>query len=243
MDAISFADYKLFCDDLSRICLEKRTIINTLNPHSFCLAENDETFRRALKDADILLPDGVGIVWACRLLTNRSISRISGMDVFRSLLKRISVEAEPARRRIFFLGASPQTLKKIKDRVFKEYPSIELEYYSPPYREKFSTLDRKNMVEAVQMFKPHVLFVGMTAPKQEKWVYENHEELQAKVICSIGAVFDYYAGTIKRPGPFWRRIGLEWLIRFLREPKRLWRRNLISGPHFVLKVLKLKLAS
>ena len=97
------------------------------------------------------------------------------------------------------------------------------------------------MINAVNEFNPDVLFVGMTAPKQEKWVYENRHLINAPVICSIGAVFDFYAGTVKRPGKFWISIGLEWLPRLLREPRRLWRRTFISTPLFIWFVLREKL--
>ena len=80
----------------------------------------------------------------------------------------------------------------------------------------------------------------MTAPKQEKWIYMNRDKLRAPVICAIGAAFDFYAGTVKRPGKFWIRMGLEWLPRLLREPRRLWRRNFISNPYFLLLVFSEK---
>lgn len=239
--SLTFANYHLYADDLSMIDLDQRNIINTINPHSFYIAEEDKTFRQALENAQVLLPDGIGIVWACRFLNRQVIRRISGMDVFQYLLRAAEGQADSAKRRIFFLGASPQTLDKIELRIGREYPSIRMGAYSPPFKEVFSDQDNEAIVSAVKKFNPHFLFVGMTAPKQEKWVYENEKELPATIICSIGAVFDYYAGTIKRPGAFWRRIGLEWFIRFLREPKRLWKRNLISGPFFIFRVFRLKL--
>ena len=97
------------------------------------------------------------------------------------------------------------------------------------------------MLEKVNDFKPDILFVGMTAPKQEKWVFANKDNIDANTIVSIGAVFDFYAGTIKRPGNFWVSIGLEWLPRFLREPKRLARRNLVSSPKFLLEIIWYKI--
>jgi len=96
------------------------------------------------------------------------------------------------------------------------------------------------MCQQVNSVKPDILFVGMTAPKQEKWVYNNIEKLEVNTVCSIGAVFDFYAGNVKRSGQFWISIGLEWLPRFLKEPKRLARRNLVSTPLFILEVLNRK---
>ena len=138
---------------------------------------------------------------------------------------------------VFFLGASEETLEKIKSKSSQEYPNITFGSYSPPYKVAFSKKDSKIMYDKVNVFNPDVLFVGMTAPKQEKWVHLYKNELNANTICSIGAVFDFYAGTIKRPGNFWVSIGLEWFPRFLKEPKRLARRNLVSTPKFLLEII------
>lgn len=133
----------------------------------------------------------------------------------------------------FFLGASPQTLEKIKERAAKEYPNVVVSVYSPPYKAVFATEDNQKMINEVNKVQPDVLFVGMTAPKQEKWVHTHQEKLDSLMICSIGAVFDFYAGTVIRPSKFWIDLKLEWLIRFLKEPKRLFRRNFISTPIFL----------
>ena len=89
------------------------------------------------------------------------------------------------------------------------------------------------MIKAVNRFQPEVLFVGMTAPKQEKWSFQHKDQLNTKIICSIGAVFDFYAGTVERPSPFWINLGLEWFIRLIKEPKRMWKRYLYYGPIFI----------
>ena len=88
------------------------------------------------------------------------------------------------------------------------------------------------MINAVNAFRPDVLFIGMTAPKQEKWAFANKEMLDAPIICSIGAVFDFYAGTVKRPGKAWIYCGMEWLVRLVKEPKRMWIRYGYYGPVF-----------
>jgi N-acetylglucosaminyldiphosphoundecaprenol N-acetyl-beta-D-mannosaminyltransferase len=97
------------------------------------------------------------------------------------------------------------------------------------------------MVEAVNGFKPDVLFVGMTAPKQEVWTHVNKERLDVGAICAIGAVFDFYAGTVSRPSKFWRDLGLEWFIRLLKEPRRMYKRYVICGPAFILMLIRSKL--
>ena len=99
------------------------------------------------------------------------------------------------------------------------------------------------MLAAISQFNPDVLFIGMTAPKQEVWAYEHLEQIQAKHICCIGAVFDFYAGTIHRAPQWIIRMGLEWLYRLASEPKRLWRRYLIGNAQFVFLILKEKFRS
>ena len=193
----------------------------------------------------MLLPDGVGIVWAALFLKGKRIRKTAGADLHAYLLKKLDRE----RGSCFYLGASQKTLDLIKERLAKEYPGINAGFYSPPYKPEFDEEDNRKMIEAVNNYKLQmtndrspfnahsspltVLFIGMTAPKQEKWAYLHKDRLDAKYICSIGAVFDFYAGTVKRSSPFWIGIGLEWLPRLLKEPKRLFKRVFYSGPEFL----------
>jgi len=213
-----------------------RIVINTINPHSYCLTKKDNVFWEALQISDVLIPDGIGIVWAAKFLTGEKIKRITGADLHGFLLAKLNERAG----RAFYFGSSVETLRKIEARLKQEYPSIEFKGYSPPFKQEFTELDNKISIEKVNEFKPDVLFVGMTAPKQEKWVQINKERIDANVIASIGAVFDFYAGTKKRAGKFYQDLGLEWLPRFVREPRRLWKRIFISDPLFNLYVIKFK---
>ena len=122
-------------------------------------------------------------------------------------------------------------------RASKEFPNVTVCSFSPPYKKEFTNEDNVKMLTLVNKVEPDILFVGMTAPKQEKWVYNNNININAKLICSIGAVFDFYSETVSRPSKFWIKSGLEWLPRFLHEPIRLAKRNLISTPKFILQVL------
>jgi N-acetylglucosaminyldiphosphoundecaprenol N-acetyl-beta-D-mannosaminyltransferase len=141
----------------------------------------------------------------------------------------------------FFLGASENTLQKIKFKSSQEYPNITFDYYSPPYKLEFSEKDSKIMCDKVNIFNPDVLFVGMTAPKQEKWVHLYKNKLNANIVCSIGAVFDFYAGNVKRSSDIWISLGLEWLPRLIKEPRRLFYRNFVSTPQFILDVLSIRI--
>lgn len=213
-----------------------KTVFNTLNPHSYCVAKADEAFRTALQRSHYLMPDGIGIVWAAKFLKGESIKKIAGFDVFMHLVKQLNEQHGSS----FFLGASESTLQKITAKMKVDYPNITVGSYSPPYKAVFSAADSQAMIAAVNAFAPMVLFVGMTAPKQEKWSDEFQAQLQATIICNIGAVFDFYAGNVKRPSKFWINLGLEWLPRLLQEPRRLAKRNFVSTPQFILEVLKYK---
>ncbi|WP_075352544.1 WecB/TagA/CpsF family glycosyltransferase [Algoriphagus marinus] len=219
-----------------KLPVQAKTIISTINPHSYCVASKDKIFHEALKQSDYLFPDGIGIVLAAKVLNRRKINKIAGYDIFIYLMKYLNqIEGK-----CFFLGASPQTLTIIKARAALDFPKVKVVSFSPAYKIDFSEYENIEMRTKINEIRPDVLFVGMTAPKQEKWVYSQKQNLNVNIICSIGAVFDFYAGNVQRPSQFWIDIGLEWFPRFIKEPKRLWRRNLISTPQFIFEVLRAK---
>lgn len=203
------------------------------NPHSLMVAEADEEFAQALRDAEILLPDGIGIVLARRYLRRPSHGRIAGHDFFHGL-----TQSAQTRRplRYFFLGSTEDTLLKIKARLIVRYPWIEVcGTYSPPFVAEFGQIDLNRMIDVVHTAKPDVLWIGMTAPKQEKLIHAHRAALNVPLTGAIGAVFDFIAGNVKRP-EWAARVGIEWLIRFAQQPGRLWRRNFISTPRFIWRV-------
>jgi N-acetylglucosaminyldiphosphoundecaprenol N-acetyl-beta-D-mannosaminyltransferase len=238
MEYFNHFGYRIYSGPLNGFWESPQTLINTINTYSYCIAERDSDFKKALKMSSILLPDGVGIVIALKLFTGKWVKKIAGADVHKTLLTELNERAGTC----FYLGASQETLQKIQERLNREYPNIKAGFYSPPYKDRFSEQENMEMIDVVNMFKPDVLFVGMTAPKQEKWAFAHKELLDAKIICSIGAVFDFYAGTVKRPKPIWINLGLEWFVRLVREPKRLWKRTLFYGPLFFCKILQKKLS-
>jgi len=208
-------------------------IINTINAYSYVVAKRDCDFRNALKSSDILLPDGFPIVVATKLLDGKKIKKIAGDELFHYLLDRYKHTGG----KFFFLGSTEGTLLKIEDKMTIEYPNILVKTLSPPFKEEFSLEDNNSMFEQINVFSPDVLLVGMTAPKQEKWVYQNYKKLNAEIICSIGAVFDFYAGNVKRPSKFWIKYNLEWFVRFVKEPRRLWKRYFVYSPQLFFDVV------
>jgi N-acetylglucosaminyldiphosphoundecaprenol N-acetyl-beta-D-mannosaminyltransferase len=229
MSSIKLMGYNIFGLQLSDIVSNnKQQIINTINAYSYVIAKRDKLFNDALKSSDILLPDGFPVVWGVKLVTGKKVRKIAGEDIFYHLMR----QADAGRKKVFFLGASVSTLSLIERNIKVQYPNVLVASYSPPYKANFSEHESNRMIGAVAEFKPDILFVGMTAPKQEKWVFDHKEQLNAVTICSIGAVFDFYAGTISRPSQFWVDNNLEWFARFLKEPKRLFKRYFIYSPVF-----------
>ena len=142
---------------------------------------------------------------------------------------------------VMFMGSSQKVLDLIVKRAAEVYPHLKIVTYSPPYKPEFSEEDNKAIVEAINAADPDLLWIGMTAPKQEKWTYSHWEELDIHChVGTIGAVFDFFAGTVERAPIWWQRHGLEWLYRLLKEPKRMWRRYIIGNTLFLWNMLKEK---
>lgn len=213
---------------------QRRCVINTINAYSWVMTNTNPTFKEALRTSDVLLPDGVGVVIAARLLAGAQIHKIAGADLHRLLLELL----ERKGGRCFYLGAAETTLEKIKRRLSVEYPSIKVGTFSPPYKAEFSEEDNREMIARIQAFAPDVVFVGMTAPKQETWIYRNHASIDTSVICGIGAVFDFYAGTKKRPPRWMIRLGLEWFGRLISEPRRMWKRYIVYNCVFLYDIFR-----
>ncbi len=165
--------------------------------------------------------------------------RITGSDVFSELNLVLNKKGG---YRYFFLGATENTLNALQKRFSLDYPNIVFAgAYSPPYKPAFNDDDNQLMINAINAVSPDVLWVGMTAPKQEKWILQNREKLNVKFIGAIGAVFDFYVGTVKRSPVFFQKVGLEWLPRLIQEPRRLFRRNFVSSPLFIIMIVKQRL--
>ncbi|MCD8289909.1 MAG: WecB/TagA/CpsF family glycosyltransferase [Prevotella sp.] len=216
-----------------------KMLINTINAHSFNVAQKDTLFADALTNGDALIPDGASIVKACRWIKAKSQpkERIAGWDLFMLEMKKLNESGG----KCFFMGSSEKVLNLIKKRASVDYPNIFVETYSPPYKPVFSGQDNKAIIAAINAANPDLLWIGMTAPKQEKWTYEHWSELHIHChVGTIGAVFDFFAGTAKRAPLWWQEHSLEWLYRLVKEPKRMWRRYLVGNVKFLFNVLKEK---
>jgi len=217
---------------------QKSKYMACANPHSLVEAVSDSAFKQALHKADILLPDGAGILLAAKILNLDVKERVAGTEFFIELTRLCN---EKGQVNVFFLGSTEQVLEGLVKQVNKAFPNVNIcGTYSPPFKAEFSEQDNQEMADAINAADTHVLWVGMTAPKQEKWIYQNKDKLDVNFIGAIGAVFDFYSGSKKRAPEWICNLGLEWLPRLLREPGRLWKRNFVSSPLFLIAVFKQK---
>ena len=215
---------------------EGKLLINTINAFSYDNARKDVLFSEALQKGDVLIPDGISIVKACRFLNAKSQpkERIAGWDLFVYEMEKLNRVGG----KVMFLGSSDAVLNLIRRRVAEKYPKIEVDTYSPPYKPVFSDEENEAMISAINRSNPDLLWIGMTAPKQEKWAYTHLDRLDVHChIGTIGAVFDFFAGTVKRAPERWQRAGLEWLYRLLSEPRRMWRRYFIGNAKFIYYIM------
>lgn len=220
---------------------EGKFLINTINAHSYNTALKDKLFAEALMKGNALVPDGASIVKACKWLNAKSqpIERIAGWDLFTFEMEKLNKKGG----KCFFMGSSEKVLALIKEKAKSVYPNIIIETYSPPYKPEFSEEDNKAIIDAINQSKPNLLWIGMTAPKQEKWTYSHWDELEINChVGTIGAVFDFFAGTMERAPIWWQEHSLEWLYRLLKEPKRMWKRYLVGNTMFIINIIKEKWA-
>lgn len=239
MEFVYCFGFKIFSDNLALIVLnDKSKLLSTISPNSYGISTKDKEFREALKSSDYLVLDGVYFALASILLNKKNIKKNQGPDVFQHLMERMNNN----NGRVFFIGSTNDVLRKMKMRANLEYPNVLIDYYSPPYKLKLSEEDNQIIIGKVNIFNPDIVFVGMTCPKQEKWSYNNKDQLNTKLICSVGAVFDWYGGNEKTIKPIWWKLRLAWLKRTINRPEIIKRypNIFIFFWHLFLSLIRLK---
>ncbi|HEX8910078.1 MAG TPA: WecB/TagA/CpsF family glycosyltransferase, partial [Anaeromyxobacteraceae bacterium] len=203
-----------------------------LNPHSYTVAKRDRGFASALHGADWLIPDGMGIVLASRLRQRAVRERVTGSDIFLGVNEALERKGGGT---VFLLGSTDETLALVRARMQRDFPGVRvLGFHSSSPEASASEAAVDELIAHINEFRPDVLWVGMTAPEQERWLHDNKGRLEVKFAAAIGDVLDSYGG---RPPSALQRAGLEWLPRLLREPRRLWRWTFVSTPVFFWDVL------
>ena len=204
----------------------KSTII-AVNPEKVMAAEKNEQLRSLINNSTYGIPDGVGILLASKLKKGNITSRVTGVDMMDRLL---GFAAEKGYR-VFLYGAKEEVVSKAKEKIEEKYPSIIISGYENGYVQ-----DPQLVVDKINEAKADILFVAMGSPKQELWIREHMDSVTAKVFQGVGGSFDVFAGHVQRAPEAYRKLGLEWLYRLMKEPKRFKRQ--LALPKFLLKVLR-----
>ena len=200
------------------------------NAHTLAVAARDAAVRRAFLEAELVLPDGLGTALASWIVGGRLRRKVGGPDVLERLTERAN---RGGGLRYFFLGTTPETLARIRQRLERDYPNIVVTGVHAPPMGPISTAETERIIDKINRSRSDVLWVGMSAPKQETWLLAHAQRLNVPVALAVGAAFDFFCGNKRRPR--WAvRSGLFWLYRLLTEPRRLGRRYLVDLPRFIL---------
>ncbi|MCC6452843.1 MAG: WecB/TagA/CpsF family glycosyltransferase [Acidobacteria bacterium] len=187
-------------------------------------------YAEKVNSADIIVPDGMPLVWMQKIEGRRDANRVRANDLMIGLCRF----AEERGHSVGFYGASEAVIEGIKERAARDFPALKVAYaYSPPFRPLTDEEDAEITAKIAEN-APDFLFVGLGCPKQERWMNEHRPRLKA-VMLGVGASFDFFAGNVAECPPWIGRLGLEWLFRLTQEPRRLWKRYLILNPRFAYR--------
>jgi N-acetylglucosaminyldiphosphoundecaprenol N-acetyl-beta-D-mannosaminyltransferase len=200
--------------------------------HGVMEAQADKAFRKILNEAFLCTPDGMPMVWAGKLSRHSRMSRVYGPD----LMLDVCAWSEKNRCRHFFFGGAPGVAETLRDKLTARFPALQVAgCYTPPFR-ALNAEEQKHLQETVRASRPDILWVGLSTPKQEKFMAEFLPQLDVTLMIGVGAAFDFLSGRVKQAPRWMQRSGLEWCYRLCQEPRRLARRYFRNNPLFVVKI-------
>lgn len=213
-----------------------RYIIYTPNTEIIMMCQKDDEFQKYINDGDMVVPDGVGLIYASKIKKIPLSERITGFDLSVKLLEL----ADENKLKLYIIGGEPGVAKKAVQNIGKDYPNIDICGYNHGYFKGthigLEGHDEENkIIEDINNKSPDILFVCLGAKKQEKWIHQNKQKINAKILIGNGGTVDVLAGNVKRSPDIFINLGLEWLYRLIREPKRI--RRQMSLPIFALKII------
>lgn len=212
----------------------KKSYIVAPNAAHIVLLQKDKEFKKAYEKAEMVLADGMSILFASYLLGVPLRAKCSGADLFPKICELLY----NMNKKIFILGGVNGSEKIAEEKLKKMYPGIKVKTYSPPIGFENDEYETKRIIEMINDFSTDFLFLCTGAPKSEKWIYKNINRLNIKVAFHVGMALNFFAGVKKRAPRLIQKIGLEWFWRLVQEPKRLWRRYLIGNMVFIWLILK-----
>lgn len=192
----------------------KKSFIVAINPEKILKARKDEKLKELLNNATYEIPDGIGVIYASKLRKGNIKTRITGIDSMEMLCKL----SEEKKYKIFMYGAKEETIKKAKENLEIKFPNIQIVGAINGYEK-----DNDKIISSINKSKADIVFVALGSPKQEYWITENMDKVSAKIFQGVGGSFDVFSGNIKRAPKWMQKIGLEWLYRLIKEPKRIFR--------------------
>lgn len=212
----------------SRIDEEKQTFIVTANPEIVEYARVHEDYRSMILQADYIVPDGVGIIIASKIMNKPLKERVTGFDMMHEFFKMETKRP----LRVYMLGAEEEVIQKAAKKVKEMYPSVEL----VGFHNGFFDLEDEEMAEGIAALEPDIILLGMGFPRQEKWIMKYRAKFRKGVFIGIGGSFDVLAGKLNRAPDIWIKLNIEWLYRLIQQPSR-WKRMIVL-PVFLLRVIK-----
>lgn len=229
IDATSYRDA---CDRIQAWAIARRSCyIVAANVHVLMTGYWDASYQAVLRDAALVTPDGVPLVWTMRLLGQRSQTRVYGPDLMLAWCQRAAQENLP----IYLYGGTEPMLERLSTHLQNRFPGLPIAgSYAPPFR-PLTPAEEAADIERIHQSGARVVFVALGCPKQECWMARQKGQLQA-VMIGVGAAFSFFSGEVSQAPRWMMRLSLEWLYRFSQEPRRLWRRYLINNPLFLLLV-------
>lgn len=212
----------------------KRHYVCVTGVHGVMESQRDGDLRAIHNASGLTTPDGMPMVWAARFAGAPAVDRVYGPDLMLELCD------EAARRgwRSFFYGGKEGVADELIARLTARFPGLKVAgSYSPPFR-TLTPAEDEEIVERINASGADLVWVGLSTPKQERWMSDHVGRLDAFALLGVGAAFDFHAGLVRQAPRWMQRSGLEWLFRLSQEPRRLWKRYLTNNPRFVLKILR-----
>jgi N-acetylglucosaminyldiphosphoundecaprenol N-acetyl-beta-D-mannosaminyltransferase len=235
---LALTDYDRTMDWIDAMVAErKKGYLSAAAVHLVMVAQEDAATREAVSEATLVVPDGQPLVWALRSLGHEA-SRVYGPDLMAKYCER---SAATGTRMYLYGGRNQGALVELALRLRRQYPGLKIVGgYSPPFR-ALSDEERDWVVRDVNRSKADVVWVGIGQPKQEIWMRDFRDELDAPMLIGVGAAFDFHAGLVPQAPTWMQNLGLEWVYRLAQEPRRLWRRYARYNPRFVAGFARQKL--
>lgn len=220
---------EIIADLRERMKAGLQSTIIAVNPEKVMAAEKNEELRQLINSSTYQIPDGVGILLASKMKGGKISSRVTGVDMMDRLIRFAAEE----NHKVFLYGAKEEVVTTAKQKLEEKYPSLVISGYENGYEK-----DNDKIVNKINGSEADLLFVAMGSPKQELWIRENMGKLNVKVFQGVGGSFDVFSGKVQRAPLFFRKLGIEWLYRLLKEPKRFKRQ--LALPRFLVKILGAK---